>query len=274
MLNWRDPGEYAYTENLTLPQWAWEFLRRSHAYRALWQAIQDYWAELDRQGVQEGDSVTIPVGLFTGGAQFGLENHMPGPDVRADELPNLQWEIGVNSIKKVYPDEIPRHPAAVRFIFDISVPLEGQIARATRELRLLQQEYRAAGHPIFDTTIRVRKDAWVNYIRLLDAKLAGESISEMGRVIYADTSDQRGNAQNALRKAEEMAESGYRQLLFTHDPSVPHARPKEPPVRTRLVRVLLGADWGENHSAGETVEVDSVRGDWLLENLPGSRLIE
>lgn len=33
--DWRDPANYAYTAHLTARGWAWEFLRRNPAFRAL-----------------------------------------------------------------------------------------------------------------------------------------------------------------------------------------------------------------------------------------------
>lgn len=35
-LDWQNDSDYAYTENLGDREWAWEFLRRSKAYRAAW----------------------------------------------------------------------------------------------------------------------------------------------------------------------------------------------------------------------------------------------
>jgi hypothetical protein len=38
-LDWREPADYAFTENLTPTGWAWEFLRRNPEYRADWKAV-------------------------------------------------------------------------------------------------------------------------------------------------------------------------------------------------------------------------------------------
>lgn len=272
MPDWRKPQEYTYTEKLNLRQWAWEFLRRSQAYRDLWNELNDF-QEKEFEGKSAGDTVMMPLWLFSRGAELGLANQLPGPDCPAHEISDLKWSLGV-VLKKVNPDTVPDHPTIVRFAFNLALPIEQQLQEMSNELRILKQEYDAAGYPaIASPNVRVRKDLWVTYLRLLDAKLAGASIGEMGRVVFADTSDQRGNAQNALRRARDFAESGYRQLLFMTDPGVPHSRPETPPVPTTLVRILLGDDWA-NYRAGEVVEVDSVRGDWLLNNLPGSRLAD
>ena len=272
MSDWRNPDDYAYTEDLTYPQWAWEFLRRSSTYRTLWNEYSEF-VEREFEGKQAGDPVLMPIGFFARGERLGLENQLPGPEVPAHQIPDLKWSIGV-MMKKVDDDDIPDHPAIRRFVFNLALPIEGQIQQMANELRLLKNEYDEAGYPsIAPPNVRVRKDLWRTYLRLLDAKLAGASIGEMGRVAYADTSDQRGNAQNALRRAEEFAESGYWQLLFMTDPNAPHLRPEEPPKRTYLVSIILGTDW-EEHAAGEVIEVDSRRGEWLLANVPGSRLSE
>jgi len=269
--NWRIASEYAYTENLTFRQWAWEFLRRSKAYRELWNALQEF-TEKEFAGKQVGDPVLMPIGLFDFGTQLGLKNHLPGPDAPAYELPDLQWAIGL-AMQKMRVSNLPDHPAIVVFAYNLALPIDAQIEAVASEIRLLKREYEEAGHPaIKPPNIRVRKDLWTTYLRL-DAKLAGASIGEMGRVVFADTHNPRGNAQNALRKAQKFAESDYRQLLLLKDPDSPHLRPEEQPIPRPMVRVLLGADWGK-HPAGKVVEVDADRGDWLLANLPGSRLVD
>lgn len=40
-------------------------------------------------------------------------------------------------------------------------------------------------------------------------------------------------------------------------------------MSTPLVRIKLGADW-ENHSADKVVQVDAIRGAWIIKNIPGS----
>lgn len=40
LADWRDPTSYAYTRDLTRDAWAWEFLRRSPAYRAAWDHVR------------------------------------------------------------------------------------------------------------------------------------------------------------------------------------------------------------------------------------------
>jgi hypothetical protein len=271
MSDWRNPSDYDYTKNLSLGQWAWEFLRRSQAYRDLWKELNDF-EEKEYEGKKVGDTVMIPLGLYNRGEALGLAS-LPSPDVPAHQVPDLKWCLGVE-MKRVSPDMVPDHPAIVRFAVNLSLPIEPQLQAMANELHALKQEYDDAGHPaIAPPYVRKRTETWATYLRLLDAKLAGANITEMGRVVFAETSNQRGNAQNGLRKAEKFAESEYRQLLFMSDPTVPHTRPETVPVPTTMVRILLGSDW-EGRLAGEVVEVDSLRGDWLLANLPGSRLIE
>jgi Uncharacterized conserved protein (DUF2285) len=273
MPNWRNLEDYRYTASLTFQQWAWEFLRRSRAYRELWDAHDAFWKQAESNGLKAGDEISIPEWFFEGGKALGLAGHLPGPEVPAYQVPNLKWSLGLRLLK-VSRADLPNDPAVAAFAFNLALPIDRQIEEVMREVRMLKREYDEAGHPSLEPpSIRFREEQWTRYLQLLDAKLAGESISGMGRALFGDTSNDRQNAQSALRKAEQFSASDYRQLLFMTDPKAPHLRPEAAPIRSRLVRILLGSDWGTRR-AGEVVEVDSVRGDWLVANIPGSRLAD
>ena len=56
------------------------------------------------------------------------------------------------------------------------------------------------------------------YLQLLDAAIAGASIGEMGRRLFAEFGDPRKSASYALRTATDLADDGYRDLLLMNDP--------------------------------------------------------
>jgi hypothetical protein len=45
--DWHDPEKYAFTQNLSSAQWAWEFLRRNRDYRQEWAAFNEVWQVLE-----------------------------------------------------------------------------------------------------------------------------------------------------------------------------------------------------------------------------------
>lgn len=49
LADWQNPEEYAYTETMTLHDWAWEFLRRDSRYR-------DDWKRLSQPGTKRSAS--------------------------------------------------------------------------------------------------------------------------------------------------------------------------------------------------------------------------
>jgi transcriptional regulator len=215
MLDWRNPEDYAYAASLTHRQWAWEFLRRGSRYRKLFSALDDF-SRREFDGKQQGDEVLMPDGLFDLATQLGLAGHLPGPDVRADRVKDLGWSGGV---RVIYPGQRLNHqPQIVALAFNALLPIEPQLRFAEEIVRETRQKLEEFGHSIRKTPpVRTLKDAWTIYLRLLDARAAGVSIAEMGRVVYPGAGDPRKSAQNALRRAEAFAETEYLQLLTKED---------------------------------------------------------
>lgn len=111
--------------------------------------------------------------------------------------------------------QISENPLSVTLTFNLALPMEPQLKLAEDILRDVRQQLDAAGAPKLDVPkVRVRIDRWTRYLRLLDARNAGASIAEMGRVIDTERLDQRGSAQDTLRRAEKLSESGYFQLIL------------------------------------------------------------
>lgn len=220
-MNWRNPGEYTYTEKLTLRQWAWEFLRRSKTYRELWNAYTEFMDFMDKEfeGKEIGDPIRMPIGFFRRGAALGLLNHLTDPDIRADQAGEFKWAWGFGlKISDESSTDRNENPAAVRITFDLTLPLDDQLRLVTHFLKESRKRLDAEGWPrIAPSKLRIRPDLWLIYVRLLDARNAGVSIAEMGRTIFTAMGDPRKSAQNALRRAEVLSESEYQQLLYKFD---------------------------------------------------------
>ena len=215
-MDWRNPEDYGYALELSLTQWAWEFLRRSEVYKKTYDELEKAAIEL-YSGKKAGDSVDLPASILYAGERFGLSGQFVGPEARADsvgELSWMEWPIVARRWNPSYkPGEPwPGAPNAIALIFHFGQPIDKQIQSAERRLNEMREALTVANHPT-PGKVQIRKDTWVKYLRLLDGKAAGASIAEMGRVIYDENLDPRKSAQDALRRAKAMANGKYRQLV-------------------------------------------------------------
>lgn len=213
MSDWRNPEDYEYTGELSLSQWAWEFLRRSEKYQSMY--LEHLVA---RQAVASGPvdgRIEVSYKALFASDGFGLYR-MYGPEMRADQIDRLEWIVSPTISQRWNPqlDPLapwPGYPDAVALVFDLTLPQDQQQKVVAEILDRLREIRSQDGHPK-PKRVRTQHEVWTRYLRLLDAKLDGTSISEMGRVIFAGNEVSRKSAQGALRRAVEMANRGYRQL--------------------------------------------------------------
>jgi hypothetical protein len=211
MPDWRNPDDYAYAEKLRLHDWAWEFLRRSHAYRLAWDRFLIA-AAADKRVAYESAS-----------GEFGLVEPVD-PDLSAAETGEVSWweAVGVRILADWSPSTRenqpwPGFPRVIGLAFDFTVPLKLQIAQATDVLKRCLETLETIGFPMEEDPkprVRVSRTRFTLYLRLLDAERAGASLGEMGRQLFKDHGDQRNSAKEALQNAKRMTESGYRDLLL------------------------------------------------------------
>jgi hypothetical protein len=123
-MKWRDPANYAYTEDLPLWRWAWEFLRRSERYREAWgeyrKALEE---ERRRDAMYLFTDASIPFDLG-----WPIE-----PSITATELDGNPWLTPVG--KHLFdngplPDETADPFRWTRLTFDSSQPLGPQLSMA------------------------------------------------------------------------------------------------------------------------------------------------
>lgn len=203
MPDWRKPAEYAFTENLTPTGWAWEFLRRNPEYREGWKTVS---AALKKHGLMSRLEQAHRWGL--------VEMYDPF----SDEVGNAEFlshRARLFYSRKQLDDRLlPKPEESYAFaVFDLSEPLPGQLAWVKTELRRRQRALREKG-----TTIRnpkLFKHPWPDYLRALDAHLAGEKSGAIGAAFWpgSDPEFRRAKARERLEQALLMAQVGYRDLL-------------------------------------------------------------
>lgn len=206
MTDWRNPEDYTYTESLHVHDWAWEFLRRNPEYRKAW---------TKHSRAQERNPNAAPSWSAT--YQFNIKEPVD-PDIPAPEG-TPDWTEWVGSIISYidpddyvdqYGDGLPELREVV--VFDLGKPLEPQIELARMMLRDSQKTIFGKVVPV----PRPRRTQFPVYVRLLDAKAAGETLGEMARVLFSGHVDSRRSAKRALKSAEDQAASGYQDLLLLH----------------------------------------------------------
>ncbi|HEX4956516.1 MAG TPA: DUF6499 domain-containing protein [Thermoanaerobaculia bacterium] len=214
MPDWRNPADYAYTANLTLHDWAWEFLRRNAQYRAAWRRftgerkpgpVSDAEFEIARSfglACLSDPSCTIfgdeVFWLEGGGVKllWGYRAPEPGPEGEA-----IPW---------------PGYPDGLALWFDLAQPIESQVKTADALLRRFQAELQQAGMleqvPKADARVHVGK--WSDFLRVLDADVEGVSPAKVGEVLFASATDPRDQARKVRAAARRLVNGGYRRLLL------------------------------------------------------------
>lgn len=129
MQDWRNSGDYEYTEGLTLSEWAWEFLRRSDSYRKSYEEHAEAWRTLIG-ALHEKSKPAVSYRALEADRRFGLPKMYP-PDTQADEISDLEWIVSPSISLRWQPqsrlvEPWPGYPDAVALVFDLTLPLDQQ----------------------------------------------------------------------------------------------------------------------------------------------------
>jgi hypothetical protein len=207
--------------------WAWEFLRRSPAYRTFWaQDCAPYLEEIVTLGISSRMTV---LGRNADGKRwphldklrslFGVDvpnaPHEPHPSIFLAEWirsvsydERRQKEYGAQGIHLAENE--------IAYIFDLSRPLKPQFERALKVAEELQADL---GVP---PDFRKRVEKYVTYLRILDALDAGEKPQDIADHLYPLVSSDLGRGDRRIETfrdhrdaAEKMRDGGYRQILTT-----------------------------------------------------------
>ena len=201
--NWRDASAYGDTKRWHLAQWQWEFLRSRQDVRVYFveHGKQSY---LDQLANDEQIRALLPAlgAVFQNrmpkfddpeyafkldeeaALKFGL-THLPNPAISRHPRYALLMYNGVPELGRAFPrmgkpTQLLVQPHQVGLAFSLDHPLEPQIESAKGLLRSLQSERH--GKPLQK---RRHPTKWLTYLRVLDGKEAGASLSEIAEILPA-----------------------------------------------------------------------------------------
>jgi hypothetical protein len=238
---WRDDTHYnAIAGRKSLQFWAWQFLRRNPRYQSRWREFAKLCVEASNDGithdelvvcaVNRGDfsepwsgrtplEVRVPLGRAWGG-EFGLR-YMYNP---------THWDVYLPAFETRYPTVIPyglprssidgldmdpRLGASRQYlplVFDLSLPLEDLLKSAEKTITFWQQTYVRGGGALPVVT-KLHKGKWPLYLRALDAKTHGATVSTIARMMFGDSKSGRSAARNHIRAATEFRDRDYLSLI-------------------------------------------------------------
>ena len=232
--NWRRPEAYAFTAGLSYHRWAWEFLRRNTEYqrefaealRLLQKGIEEHGADLMNERYASGYSIDpkddkfliisrdLSIELRARWGIYGFVNFEHADPVGL-KFVGAHQVVGylsaeMSGLDEDHPVRLENHEALVRF--DLRRALDPQLDRARELLKSFRQNM--AAKPLHQ---RRRKDKWVGYLQVLDAKASGATYEKIAAVLFpfpGPDIDPLKKVDDALRQARSMTRSNaYLKLL-------------------------------------------------------------
>lgn len=187
--DWRQFEAYPKTES-TMRIWWWEFIRRRPQYRTLWQTA------IAKREISESDTVisddfewlrfnyqmtTIldPCKQFT---DFDLMCHRFPSNYLQSRPQTYEWrgfdDDQLDSIQKAseYKARLETEHSIVRYTFDLTKPIEPQLAKAKIMLQSHQgNDIKIPKHRTYN---------WPNFLRVLDAREIGVTYQTISDVLW------------------------------------------------------------------------------------------
>ena len=229
--DWKNPDDYAYTDELTDSEWAWEFLRRNSGYRSDWRDFEET-AQLapdDERARGLPDIVKrigewgllTPANPSLNAKQLRGEILLWRPSLRAANVFVLDRQSAADRV-----DALP--PNLELFVLDLNKPLGPQINQVRELFRLLQ---RAGAEPESSRTsdgimpkptatkpkssTKANRPNWPLYLRALDAEANGIKINEMARILFPNRVDSRArqSMRDAMQAAKRLKDIRYMDLI-------------------------------------------------------------
>lgn len=213
--DWRDGAAYLGEADWPLSRWQWEFLRRRDDLRREFDAkksaeyeLDEAWAATEHAAVPfaecpSPDMAGFCVPTFLIEPDFPAPTSLPNPRIGDQPLGFLP-RIKDNLLTQIAKRDLDFDSGYHRVDFDLSRPIEPQLKAAKKVLKSFQKYH--AGKVIGK---RRQPEKWPTYLRLLDARDAGASWSEIADGVYGPSSshieDWRAEvARKAYRAAETL----------------------------------------------------------------------
>jgi hypothetical protein len=228
----RDPDAYTDPSTTSMPQWAWEFLRRRDDYRRVWQARVQPFVDGDRFNV-----ATIARDNLEALHRTVLEPRVPPWDALRDDFKVYGYPVYRTLHNRTLDPRIVRPPWFVGrgvttvgtygcvmpdfmrlVVIDLRLPLEPQWEDAKVALRLA-----AAGDGVTQASaVRPQDDKFPTYLRLLDFRESGSPNREIHEHLFPklrDKSDEvlHVSINQSLKQAHRWQHNYWR--LALHSPT-------------------------------------------------------
>lgn len=196
-LDWRKPEDYEFTQDLTLDEWAWEFLRRCPEYR-------QEWANLAKKHYAH-------VGIiFKNCEKWGMRFYLD-PEINFTAISFIPPGGGMFNPylfdRKSKGLVLMTGTSKVYYEFDVRLPIMPQLENARKELKHLQEKCPSKVRK--SIKFKYPSDEWPKYLRLLDALSEGISDKEIENILY---SGQRFHDKKV--QAQRMMRTDYRFIPF------------------------------------------------------------
>jgi hypothetical protein len=209
--DWRDPAAYDIPRSLR--QWRWEFLRRRPDYREDWLR---YYEPGRREALANFEDEPLPEGVSS------WEHHYSGFAI----YPDSAWKYGIAPLidpsracseVELWQCFQYEHPYFLHFasrerfremedtrrtvvVFDLNKPLGEQLRKAELKLKRLQANKLGS---VSDR--RRHEQKWPVYLRVIDARDAGERLETIGLRVLDRIDDAAQHARNTLKRAAELS---------------------------------------------------------------------
>lgn len=202
--DWRNASAYGDTTQWGSRRWKWEFLRRRKDIRddfddkapqvyANKLSLHEWDPSVSPDGVPRPDEPGFCVGSFLIDPSFPAPLSLPNPRISEQPCHCLPM-VGDDSLRMVGKKFLLLEDGFARVDFDLNRPAGPQLAAAAEFLREAQQHRHGK-------VIQKRRhpEKWLSYLRVLDAREAGATWSQIASTVYGGdaSSDQRA------RKAHE-----------------------------------------------------------------------
>jgi Family of unknown function (DUF6499)/Uncharacterized conserved protein (DUF2285) len=176
---WRDIAAYPHPKGRDrMLRWAWEFLRRNPEYRKRWENMASKF--IDNEGYALDGSLPV---IKEFAERFGLVAPLIPSNPASKEPP---W-FKASMVRELRPPSVALKlkPTELGYVFDLTMPLEGQFARALWQAKSVQKGWVDRGRVQFRNT-RTRADKYITYLRIIDAEDSGCSPREIRDKLFAN----------------------------------------------------------------------------------------
>lgn len=241
---WRDADAYRFTEQLSVRQWIWEFLRRNPAYQEDWQWFMPRWQALeqaygrpperdfqawkqdprayltvDDAGGEcrvDQDKVLIEcwMGEKWGFYKFPLD---PATNNPVSEV-QLTWRQPVLvpvCVAATDMDYLGQRSDCVALGFQLNNQLKEQIETAKRYLQAQQSKRRRQGQIAIQKRSELAKE-WCLMLRYLDGINGQHKLADLKKSLLEDANTE-PDWDRVVAEAQQLVSGGHRSLLQVID---------------------------------------------------------